>query len=239
MWSGIQSRSTAQTVLCDLCGSIIMKSDLFSSIQARPKVYPPEIIIQKLIHPLSLLYVPIKNIGPLAREKLRYLFDIFVTSSRETLTQRYESLRFGWRYRVCVTHNDDVRFLRHALCKLHSCPQGMRRFKRWGESNQYARFRISCQSFRHKHTWNNSFQLCAQPESAQRLLICRDDILRSPGVLEPSMLGSDAGIVKSCADRVCLDDLTFLGLKDIGAYTMQHTGRSFGERSTVIFSVQT
>lgn len=77
-------------------------------------------------------------------------------------------------------------------------------------------------------TRDDALQLGDQTETAQGLLVGGDDVLRTPRVLEPGVLGSNSGVVESRADRVRLDDLTSLGLEDVRPNTVQDTRLALG-----------
>ena len=47
------------------------------------------------------------------------------------------------------------------------------------------------------------------------------------------MLGAHTGIVESCADGVCFDDLAFFGLEDVGALAVQDAGLALCEGCAV------
>lgn len=92
---------------------------------------------------------------------------------------------------------------------------------------------------RTRRTRDDAFELRAHPEAAQRLLVRRDDVLRAARVLQPGVLGADAGVVEAGADRVRLDDLACAGLQDVRPDAVEHTRDTLAERSGVVVAVQT
>ncbi len=69
-------------------------------------------------------------------------------------------------------------------------------------------------------------------EGGQGLVVGDGDVLGAAAVLEPGMLGPDAGVVEAGGDGVGLDDLAVVVLHQIGAVTVQHPGpaRAQGRR---------
>src|ERR1700733_9273192 len=80
---------------------------------------------------------------------------------------------------------------------------------------------------------NDAFELRAKLESVKRFLVGRREIGHTANVVEPRMLGPDAGIVEPGGDRMAFDDLTVIGLQKIGAIAVQHAGPSAIDRGCV------
>ena len=74
-------------------------------------------------------------------------------------------------------------------------------------------------------------------EGRERLVVGDGDVLGAAGILEPGVLGADAGIIEAGRDRVRLDDLAVLVLQQIGAVAVQHAGRAGGQRGGVLAGV--
>src|SRR5258708_24016846 len=62
---------------------------------------------------------------------------------------------------------------------------------------------------------NDTLELAQELEGSQRLVVGRRHVLDPALLLQPGMLGPDAGIVEAGRDRVCLLDLAFLVLQEI------------------------
>src|SRR5674476_271108 len=78
-----------------------------------------------------------------------------------------------------------------------------------------------------------------QREGVHRLGVHDRAVLGRAGVPQERMLGSDAGVVQPRRDRVGLDGLTVLVLKDIGERTVQDPGQPGAETRRVLVSVDT
>ncbi len=72
----------------------------------------------------------------------------------------------------------------------------------------------------------------------ERLAVGHRDVLRAARVLEPRVLGPDAGIVEAGRDRVRLLDLAVGVLHEIGSIAVQHARRARGERRRVLAGLQ-
>ena len=89
-----------------------------------------------------------------------------------------------------------------------------------------------------QRTWNDAFKLCAHPEAAQGLLVRCDDVLRTARVLQPGVLGADAGVIETGTDGVRLDDLTCARLQDVRADTVEHAGDALAKRGGVVITIK-
>src|SRR5579859_1843791 len=78
-------------------------------------------------------------------------------------------------------------------------------------------------------SWNDALGSGAELERGQRLLIRRGYVFDAADIMQPRMLGADAGIVEAGTDRVCLDDLPVIILQKIGAVAVQHAGAPAGQ----------
>ena len=74
--------------------------------------------------------------------------------------------------------------------------------------------------------------------AAQGLLVRRDDVLRTARVLQPGVLGADAGVIEAGTDGVRLDDLTCARLQDVRADTVEHAGDALAKRSGVVITIK-
>src|SRR5688572_29688317 len=54
---------------------------------------------------------------------------------------------------------------------------------------------------------DDALETAALAERGERFPVGRGDVLRAAGVVEPGVLGADAGVVEAGADRVGADDL--------------------------------
>src|SRR5579862_6297245 len=72
---------------------------------------------------------------------------------------------------------------------------------------------------------NDAFDAAARMKRRQRLVVGDRHVLRAAGVLEPRMLGSDAGIIETGRDRVRLPDLTVRVLQQIRPLPCSTPGR--------------
>ncbi len=77
---------------------------------------------------------------------------------------------------------------------------------------------------------NDAFELAQELEGGERLVVGRRDVFDPALLLQPGVLGADAGIVEASRDRMRLGDLAFLVLQQIGAVAVQHAGAAAGQR---------
>jgi len=73
---------------------------------------------------------------------------------------------------------------------------------------------------------DDAFKARAKLERVECFLVCTGEIFRPACVPQKTVLWADSGIIKAGRDRVCVDDLTVIGLQQIGLVTMQNAGRS-------------
>ena len=85
---------------------------------------------------------------------------------------------------------------------------------------------------------NDAFELAAQLEGLERLLVGRRDIVHPPHVMEPGMFGADARIVEAGRDRMRFGDLAVVVHEQIGAVAMQHAGPAAGDRGRMLAAAQ-
>ena len=76
--------------------------------------------------------------------------------------------------------------------------------------------------------------LAAELEGVERLLVGRRDVVDAADLVQPGVLGADAGIVEAGGDRVGLRDLAVVVLQQVGAVAVQHAGPAAGERGGVL-----
>lgn len=81
---------------------------------------------------------------------------------------------------------------------------------------------------------DDTLHLGTHPESSQRLLVRRGDVLGATSVLQPRVLGADSRVVETGGDRVRASDLSFRRLEDVGAYTVEDSLRPHREGRRVI-----
>src|SRR5258708_4109254 len=86
---------------------------------------------------------------------------------------------------------------------------------------------------------NDAFELAQKLEGGERLVVGRRYVLHPALLLQPRVLGTDAGIVEAGRDRVRLGDLAFLVLQQISAVAMQHAWSAAGERSGMLAGLDT
>ena len=73
----------------------------------------------------------------------------------------------------------------------------------------------------------------AELERLQRLVVGRREVGDAADVVQPGMLGADAGIVEAGRDRVRVLDLAVVVHQEVGAVAVQHAGPAAGERGGV------
>ena len=81
---------------------------------------------------------------------------------------------------------------------------------------------------------DDPLQLRAELEGVQRLLVRRVHIFHAAELMQPGMLGADAGVIQARADGVAFQDLAELILQQIGAVAMQHARAAPGEARRVL-----
>jgi hypothetical protein len=74
-------------------------------------------------------------------------------------------------------------------------------------------------------------------EGGQRLVVGDADVLGAADVLQPGVLGADAGVVQAGRDRMRLDDLAVVVLQQVGAVAVQHAGRRDSEAACLPLSM--
>src|SRR5690606_511301 len=77
---------------------------------------------------------------------------------------------------------------------------------------------------------DDALDAAAVVECGERLVVVDDDVACPAGVLEPCMLGTDAGVVETGRHRMGLDDLAVVVLQQVGAVAVQHARRAPVER---------
>jgi hypothetical protein len=87
------------------------------------------------------------------------------------------------------------------------------------------------------HTRNDAFQLSTHTEAPKRFFVSSGNIFSSARVFQPGVLRTNSRIIKSSADRVCLDNLTSRRLKNICPDTMKNAWLAHRQCSTVAHSV--
>ena len=85
---------------------------------------------------------------------------------------------------------------------------------------------------------DDPLQLRAQLERLQRLGVGRRAIFGPADVLQPGVLRPDARIVEAGRDRMALQDLAVVVLKQIGAVAVQHAGATALQRGRMVRAVQ-
>src|SRR5262245_15258379 len=70
----------------------------------------------------------------------------------------------------------------------------------------------------------------AKLEGVERLLVGHGDVVNAAAVLEPGMFGTDARIVETGGDRMALEDLPVIVLKEKGAVAVKPAGLAAGHR---------
>ena len=65
-----------------------------------------------------------------------------------------------------------------------------------------------------------------------------DDVFDAAELVQPGMLGADAGVVEAGGDRVRLVDLAVRVLEQVGAVAVQHAGAAAGQRGGVLAAVE-
>src|SRR5208282_5197480 len=70
-------------------------------------------------------------------------------------------------------------------------------------------------------------------ERFEGLMVGDRDVLHAPQIVQPGMLGTDAGIIETRRNRVRIPDLPVLVLQKIGAAAMQYAWASTGQRGRV------
>ena len=83
---------------------------------------------------------------------------------------------------------------------------------------------------------DDAFRARTQLEGGQRLYIRDSDIFHAARLMEPGVLGSDAGIVEARGNRVRVLDLTIRILQQIGSVAVQNAGAAGGKGSGVFAS---
>lgn len=114
------------------------------------------------------------------------------------------------------TYNNNILLRRQRLSQFDTSPESMRRLER-----RYYTLLLS-----------------ADAESSQRLLVSRDDVLCTAGVLQPGMLGTYAWVVQASGYRVCLDDLALLGLQNVCPLPVQDAWLTLRQRCAMMVAVQ-
>src|SRR5690606_35620903 len=71
---------------------------------------------------------------------------------------------------------------------------------------------------------DDAFQAAALVEGAQRLVIGDRYVLDAADIVQPGVLGADAGVVEAGGNRVGVDDLPVVVLQQEGAVAVQHAG---------------
>jgi hypothetical protein len=75
-------------------------------------------------------------------------------------------------------------------------------------------------------------------EGLQRLVVGDAHVFGAADVLQPGVLGADAGVVQAGADAVRLGDLAVVVLQHVGAVAVQHAGAAALQRGRVLAAVQ-
>src|SRR5436190_8823661 len=80
---------------------------------------------------------------------------------------------------------------------------------------------------------NNPLLPAAQLERVQSLVVGDRDVLYAPHIVQPRMLGADAGIIEASRNRVGVVDLAVIVLQQVGAVAMQYAGETAVQRGGV------
>src|SRR6476469_1734276 len=82
--------------------------------------------------------------------------------------------------------------------------------------------------------WNDALELAAKLKRRHRLVVCRGKKFHAAHVVQPSVLGTDAGVVETSRNRVRLFDLAIVVHSKVGAIAVQHTGSAAGNRGRML-----
>src|SRR6516162_9233096 len=80
---------------------------------------------------------------------------------------------------------------------------------------------------------DNALQSARQLEGRKRLLVGDRDVFDAAQIVQPSVLGADAGIIETCGNRMRVANLPILILQQVGAITMQYAGPTARQRGRV------
>src|SRR5699024_2275514 len=85
---------------------------------------------------------------------------------------------------------------------------------------------------------DDSLRAAEELEALQRLLVSDGGEGAATGILEPAQLRTDAGIIQTGRDRVCLDDLPVVVLQDVAPRSVKDAFLALDERGGVLVSIQ-
>ncbi len=85
---------------------------------------------------------------------------------------------------------------------------------------------------------DDAFELAAKLECRHRFVVSRREELHPAHVMQPGMLGADAGIIEAGGDRMRLLDLAIVVHQEIGAIAMQHARSAAGDRGRVLAALE-
>src|SRR6476660_9681357 len=94
-------------------------------------------------------------------------------------------------------------------------------------------FRHLGQSMRRFQRRNDPFKLAAELKGFDGFIVGGGKKLHASHIIEPGVLRSDAGIIETSRDRVCLLDLSVIVHKQISTVAVQYTRAPAGNRGGV------